>query len=66
MTLLDIIGVTTLSGFVVLPILALLLSMFTKDNLGADGKEILGVGPRCDSCGELLSEHRFYDCEKYC
>ena len=66
MLIVDIICIATLSGFIVLPILALLLSMLQKPNLGADGKEVLGSGPICDICGEYLSEHNFYECEKYC
>jgi len=62
----NIICLIVLGSFVVLPILALVLSILVKQKVGADGKIILGLGPRCDICGEYLSEHTIYQCETYC
>jgi len=44
----------------------LIISMLFPVRQNKLGKEVLGKGPRCDVCGEYLSEHKFHDCEKYC
>jgi len=58
----DIIGIITLASLVVLPIVALLLPIFYyKDTYHPNNK-----GPKCDICGEFLSEHSMSECEMYC
>lgn len=66
MSVVDVICIVALSVFVLIPILALTLSMLQKPNFGDDGKEVLGPGPICGVCGKYLSEHDMYECEKYC
>ena len=66
MTIIDVVGITTLVLFPLLPFIALVLSMLSKNEVRADGKKVLGNGPRCDICGDYLSSHDMYQCETYC